>query len=128
MFDNHNGRTRLSAVCWLHATRQQDEVTLTLQGEFDLAGELRFRQELGLHLDDMVARLVLDLRGLTFIDSTGLGMLLALDGIARSDDFELAIVCSTHGAVRMVLRETGLDGVLPVEDAFGAVPATDSPV
>jgi anti-sigma B factor antagonist len=99
-----------------------------LHGEFDLACDERFQDELRLHTDEPVSRLVLDLRKLTFMDSTGLKMLLALDATARSEDFELLILCDGEGAVRTVLRATGLDGVLPVADPFGLVPATDSPV
>jgi anti-sigma B factor antagonist len=128
MLESHDGPTRLSTACWLDATRGQDNLTLTLQGEFDLACKQRFQHELGQHMDNTVSRLVLDLRELTSMDSTGLGMLVALDAIARSDDFEFAVLCNGDGPVRMVLRETGLDGILPVVDGFGAVPATDSPV
>ena len=122
VLENQNGYARLSTACWLDVTRRQDCVTLALRGEFDLACEQRFQHELGLHMDNTVSRLVLDLRELTFMDSTGLGMLLALDAIARSDDFEFAVLCNGDGPVRMVLRETGLEGILPVKDAFEAVP------
>ena len=72
--------------------------------------------------------LVLDLRGLKFIDSTGLRILVSVDAIARNDGFGFAVLCNEDGTVRRALRETGLDGILPVIDSFGPVPATDSPV
>jgi anti-anti-sigma factor len=128
VFKERDSSSRLSTACWLDVTRRADGVTLTLHGEFDLACEERFRAELGLHMDDAVSRLTLDLRELTFMDSSGLAMLLALDAIARSDDFEFWVLCAGDGAVRTLLRQTGLDGVLPVMDPFGPVPATDSPV
>ena len=70
---------------------------------------------------------LLDLRGLTFIDSTGLRMLVQLDAVARHDGFDFAVLCG-YGQVREVLRATGLDGMLPLFDPDGTVPASDSPV
>jgi hypothetical protein len=37
------------------------------------------------------------------------------------------VICD-EGYVREVLRETGLDGVLPVVDPHGSVHASDSPI
>jgi anti-anti-sigma factor len=71
---------------------------------------------------------VLDLRGLEFIDSIGLRMVISVDASARSDGFGFAVICNDDGPVRRVLRETGLDAILPVIDPSGAVPAADSPV
>ena len=69
---------------------------------------------------------VLDLRGLDFMDSTGLRILIQIDARARNDEFRFVILCG-DGHVRHVLRESGLDGVLPLVDGTGAVPASDSP-
>lgn len=125
---NRDGLTPLSTACWLDITRDEGNLTLSLHGEFDLACEERFQRELAAHMDEAPSQLVLDLRALSFMDSSGLGMLLSLDGIARTDAFEFAIRCDDEGAVRRVLRVTGLDGILPVVTPFGPVPATDSPV
>jgi anti-sigma B factor antagonist len=80
-------------------------------------------------LADAFGTLVIDLRGLTFIDSAGLRMLVVLDAHATAAGLELAVLC-TEGSVRHVLRQTGLDGVLPVvaDHRTGVVPASDSPV
>jgi anti-anti-sigma factor len=75
--------------------------------------ERPFLEELGAALDEQTTALVLDLRALKFIDSTGLGMLVALDASARDDGFDFTVLCR-EGGVRRVLRETGLDGVLPL--------------
>lgn len=56
---------------------------------------------------------MLDLRGLDFIDSTGLRMLVETDALARQDGFDLAVVCG-EGQVRMVLEVSGLEAVLPI--------------
>jgi anti-sigma B factor antagonist len=117
----------LAKHCSLRIERHFDTATIWLTGEFDLACEQRFQQELAGALDSLVDTLILDLRGLQFIDSTGLRMLLQIDALARSDGFDFAVFCG-GGAVRRVLKETGLDGVLPLVDPSGVVPASDSPI
>jgi anti-sigma B factor antagonist len=76
-------------------------------------------------LDHGAATLVVDLGGLTFMDSTGLRMLVSLHNRAEHESFDYALLCD-GGNVRNVLRETGLDGVLPVVDPSGSAAATDS--
>ena len=99
-----------------------------LAGEFDLACEPPFREVLGRVLDRHTETFLLDLRGLQFMDSTGFSMLVQIDALARRDDFDFAILCG-DGMVRRVLKETGLDGMLPVVDPLaGLLPPSDSPV
>ena len=114
--------TSLSGVCSIEAEQHLDTSIVRLYGEFDLAAEKRFADELGALLHDGTATLVLDLRGLTFMDSTGLRMLVSAHKRSEEDGFDFAILCD-DGSVRNVLRETGLDRVLPVVEPSGAVPA-----
>jgi anti-anti-sigma factor len=100
---------------------------IRLAGEFDLASYERFQEELGRLLDSETDSLVLDLVGLEFIDSTGLRVLVQIDSLARRDGFDFTVL-SGDGQVRQVLRASGLDGVLPLVDPSGIVPASDSPV
>ena len=58
------------------------------------------------------ARLVLDLRGLSFIDSNGLHLLLALDERARRDGFQLTLLAPAPPIDRAI-QLCGLDHVLP---------------
>ena len=119
--------TPLSSICSARAEQHLDTTIVRLYGEFDLSGEERLNVLLEHLEDDRPATLVLDLRGLTFIDSTGLRVMVSLLNDASRDGFDFAVLCS-EGPVRAVLRETGLDGVLPVIDPAGSVPPTDSPV
>ena len=83
--------------------QRRDHVTIVRpRGELDIATVERLRTGLDaaiaetLHatLDgiETAARLVLDLRGLSFIDSTGLHLLVALDQRAQRDGFVLTLV------------------------------------
>jgi anti-sigma B factor antagonist len=118
---------RLAELCSMRVERRLGTVVIWLTGEFDDSCEERFHEELGGALDNETEMLVMDLRGLEFIDSTGLRVLVHLNNVAKQDDFDFAVLCG-DGRVREVLRETGLDGVLPLLDAWGTVPASDSPV
>ena len=100
---------------------------IRLAGEFDLTCEGRFQDELSAALDRRIQTLVLDLRGLELMDSTGLRMLVEIDALARREGFDFAVLCG-DGLVRRVRRGDRLDGILPVVDPAGAMPASDSPV
>jgi anti-sigma B factor antagonist len=118
---------QLASYCSLRIERHLDTATIWLTGEFDLACEERFQEELGVALDSLVGTLVMDLRGLKFIDSTGLRVLLQIDAASKGHGFDFVVLCG-NGQVRRVFRESGLDGMLPVVDPSGAVPASDSPI
>ena len=57
-------------------------------------------------------RLVLDLRGLSFLDSTGLCLLVVLHQRAQRDGFQLTLVAPAAPADKAI-RLSGLDHALP---------------
>ena len=119
---------RLAQLCSMHVEQQFDTVLIRLHGEFDLTCEEPFREELAHALEEETTTLVLDLCALSFIDSVGLGMLVALNRATSEDGLDFTVLCG-EGNVRQVLKKTGLDGVLPVVDPHtGVVPASDSPI
>lgn len=94
-------------------SRRNGWVTVAVIGELDLASAPRVRTAVAAAVADGGTRLVLDLGGVDFIDSTGLGVVL---GAVRR-------VRSAGGSIRLVVREpavlkvfelTGLDQVLPI--------------
>jgi anti-anti-sigma factor len=117
----------LAKLCSMRVEQHLDTSIIRLQGEFDLSCEERFQAELDATIDEQTETLVLDLRGLEFMDSTGLRMLVQLDRLAQRDGIDFSVFCG-NGQVRMVLRETGLDGILPVVDPAGVVPRSESAI
>jgi anti-sigma B factor antagonist len=85
-------------------------------GEIDLATIDRVRRK----IDDCVAagceRVVLDLRGVTFMDSTGLHLALDADAAARASGWELRIIEGPR-PVQRVFEVTGLRDLLAFVDA-----------
>ena len=60
--------------------------------------------------------IVIDLRRVEFLDSTGLRVILSADARSRSDGFKLKIINGPE-QVRQVLALTGMDKHLPLIDA-----------
>lgn len=88
---------------------------LELSGELDLANAATFESELDVALRDGDGPVLVDMRGLTFIDSTGIAVLVAAvtrdGGAAR-----LRFVPSSALAVTRVLAVTGVDQRLPLAE------------
>jgi len=92
---------------------------LEVNGEVDIYTAPKLREKLVELIDAGNDRVVVDLEGVGFMDSTGLGSLVAGLKRIREKDGELAIVC-TSGPVLKVLGITGLDRVFPVHDSVGS--------
>jgi anti-sigma B factor antagonist len=114
-------------LCRMVTEQAAGKSIVRLYGEFDLSCEQAFNEELAQVVEGDPSALIIDVRRLEFIDSTGLRALLSLHKLAREDGFDFTLLCG-DGIVRRVLRETGLDGVLPLVDTSGAVPVSDPPV
>jgi anti-sigma B factor antagonist len=86
--------------------------TLGLSGELDLAASPGFEAVMFQLFADGPAVLILDLRGLTFVDSTGLGMVLLTRVEADKHGCELRIIPGRTN-VQRIFELTGLVDVLP---------------
>jgi anti-anti-sigma factor len=104
-------------------TQRREHVTIVQpRGELDIATVETLRsaldaaiaETLRVALDsvDGAARLVLDLRGLSFIDSTGLHLLMASDERAKRDGLLLTLIAPAPPIDRAI-QVSGLDQVLP---------------
>jgi anti-sigma B factor antagonist len=88
--------------------------TVALEGELDFGTAF----DVELRLEDAMRRaqrLVIDLRPLTFIDSTGLGVLVEANQRARREGVELEIVPGPR-AVQQVFAVSGLLDALPFSE------------
>jgi anti-anti-sigma factor len=90
---------------------------VALRGELDLVTVSKVAEVLD-GLDpraDGVRHVVLDLRGLTFMDMAGLRELIRQNEFARSNRHNLAVVRGTD-AIQRVLKLTGVDDMLVLVD------------
>lgn len=93
-----------------------DETTVAVSGELDAYTAPQLRKVLDEILDGSVPSLVVDLRATSFIDSTGLGVLVGAARKARSQDSELVLDSPTR-SVHRVLQITGLTLSISVRNA-----------
>ena len=98
------------------------QTRVVLIGELDIASTQMLENELSAIEANSPGTLVLDLRRVEFIDSTGLRALIAADERARSDGRRLAVVRGQN-AVERLLAVTQLDQRLDIvedPDSIGA--------
>jgi anti-sigma B factor antagonist len=79
-------------------------------GEIDMVNAPTLRAAL---VDFDRPDIIVDLTGVEFIDSTGLGVLVGAAARARKRDGELRVVCPRPG-IRKVFAITGLDAVFAI--------------
>ncbi len=97
------------------SSRQGEVQTISLDGELDLANaELVERELVRVEATD-VRRIVLDLAGLSFLDSSGIRLLIAAAGRAEAGGGRMTIRRPSE-PVRRVLRIAGVLERLPVAD------------
>ena len=96
------------------------QTRVVLAGELDIASAPDLERELAAAEVDAPATLVLDLRRVEFIDSTGIRTLVAADERARSQGRRLAMVRGQN-AVARILAVTQLDQHLEIVDDPDAV-------
>lgn len=100
-----------------------DAVVIRPRGRLNLLTAPRLREVVARTVAEGRATVVVDLAGTEFMDSSGLGALVAGLKSARQAGGDLRIACLTP-QVQMVVKLTNLDRVLrpygSVEDALGA--------
>jgi len=91
-----------------------DHVIVALSGEIDLYTAPRLQSQLAAALRaDHPVRLVVDMSGVDFCDSTGMNVLLAAQRAAREQGGNVEL-SGPRPAVRKILQVTGLESVFTV--------------
>lgn len=101
----------------VEARRNRRTALVALRGELDLLTVSKVAEVLdGLELRaDGLRHVVLDLRGLTFMDVLGLKELIRQNEYARSNRHNLAVVRGT-AAIQRILELTGVEDMLVLVD------------
>lgn len=94
--------------------RLAGEVVVTVLGEIDMATGPLLSECLAAAIPDATRRLVIDLSGTTFIDSTGLALFVRAQQQLRHRGAEL-ILRAPQAAARQVLAISGLDTVMTIQ-------------
>ena len=98
------------------ASDRDGRAHLALRGELDLATAPELEQLVNERLD-AGEEVVVDLRGLEFMDSSGIRVLVAAHARAARTDARLIVVRpATGSAVAKIVEVSGLDGELNIVD------------
>jgi len=95
------------AVCQAH-----DTVTISIDGELDHQNARALREVLA---TINMTRVVLDLRGLTFMDAGGINAIVGAHRRLRDDGRVVSLLAPTRGGVAKVLEITGIVALLEVD-------------
>jgi anti-sigma B factor antagonist len=97
---------------WIDVEPQRDTVKLIPAGELDISTVGELQRELDDLIEAGFGRIVIDLRGVEFIDSTGLHAVLEAHERANHEGWQLALVPGRH-AVQQLFEITGTTEQLP---------------
>jgi anti-anti-sigma factor len=95
----------------------RDAVVVRPSGSLDMATVPVLEQQLEELREAGFRRLIIDLRGLYFIDSTGLRCILKYDSLARNDGFSIELIRGSR-TVQRVFEVPGTAAQLPFIDAL----------
>jgi len=99
----------------LRSEREGDVHAIRLSGELDLATADEVQRELERVEATDAQSIVLDLSELTFMDSTGVRLLVTAHARARADSDRLTVLRGGR-AVQRILQLSGVDALLPFAD------------
>lgn len=99
------------------ARRADGSALLTIAGELDIATVSVVRDRLAALIDAGVSRLVVDLRDVSFMDSTGLAAFIHAK-MRLGDDGRMTLVMEPDSYARLIFEVAGLTGVLDVVDTL----------
>ena len=100
----------------LDVTERNGYAVLAVSGEVDVATVPRLREQLHGLVAQGSNKIVVNLDGVDFLDSTGLGVLVGALKRVRSNDGDLFLVC-TQPRIRKVFEVTGLTKVCSLFDS-----------
>jgi anti-anti-sigma factor len=92
---------------------REGAVVVVASGEIDLATSPQLREAL-LAPEAQASRIVLDLRAVSFIDSSGLGVIVGQQKRSQEDGHSFSVAVDGSSAVRRILDLSGLIKILDV--------------
>jgi stage II sporulation protein AA (anti-sigma F factor antagonist) len=105
----------LDGGCHISGSYCNDELVVTLAGEIDLACGEQVREFVRIEVDACPGVLVLDMSGVTFVDSTGLSLLVEAHRVVDVNGGKV-VIRGANQQFRKLLDVTCLDEVVVIEE------------
>jgi anti-sigma B factor antagonist len=107
-------------------SQESGYAVVSVAGEIDAGSERQFRDALTWVLVRGVVRIVVDLAGVEFMASAGIGVLMGVRRVLANEGGSL-VLASPHGEVAQVLSMSGVSKAIPVAasvaDAVARLPS-----
>ena len=108
----------------LSTRAERGRTVVEVTGEIDVYTAPKLREQLSELVDSGRHDIVVDMQGVEFLDSTGLGVLVGGLKRVKQHDGSMNLVC-TQERILKIFRITGLTKVFPIHDSVAAAVASD---
>jgi len=102
---------------------ERGRTVVEVTGEIDVYTAPKLREQLAELVDSGRHDIVVDMQGVEFLDSTGLGVLVGGLKRVKQHDGSMNLVC-TQERILKIFRITGLTKVFPIHDSVAAAVAS----
>jgi anti-sigma B factor antagonist len=109
----------MTDVASVEVTRKplgDDEWLIVVAGQVDLFTAPQLKAVVSQAIDDGAQRLVVDLTATTFMDSTGLGVLVGARKRIGREEHSISVVLARNSEIRRVFEFAGLDRLFEFAD------------
>ncbi|HSX68723.1 STAS domain-containing protein [Nocardioides sp.] len=108
----------MSRMAEVDATDRQDACVVRVSGEIDLSNALDVMEAIGDSVRSGAATIIVDLSGVTFLDSSGIAMLFRLRQRIAHSRQELRLVVPPDSPLRRVLEITRVAELITVQETL----------
>ncbi len=99
----------------LHQRSNGSVQIVDIDGDLDLYNSFKLKELVNQLVNSKVAGLILNFQDVSYIDSSGVGVLIYTNSLLKTNNTPFRII-QVHGSVRRVIELTKLIGFLPIVD------------
>jgi len=109
----------MTAVVQVREERHEGTVVAVIDGEVDMASVGEVAVKLRRLVENRLHRVVIDLTGVSYLDSAGINLLFSVGGDVRARQQELHLVVLPGSPIERMLKIVGADRAFPVHASLG---------
>jgi anti-sigma B factor antagonist len=101
----------------LKLRKMQDVYVIDVIGELDLYNTFKLKDLFGKMVDKNVTNLIINMDGVHYLDSSGIGTLINIYSIVRQKGIRFCLA-NVHSTAKKVMNLTRLTGYFPTEETL----------